>query len=163
MNNYEYLMSNLTIIEGIGIKTSKLFKKKNIHTIFDLLLTLPKSTVDRTNESKVKDLRIGKIQTLSVKVVKYNFPRLRNLPNKVICKDETGELECVFFNSYEGYIKKILPLNSFVNISGKINIYRNKYQITNPKYISTDKTIIKKIHSKYGLTHGLNEKNIIKY
>ena len=158
MNNYEYLMSNLTIIEGIGIKTSKLFKKKNIHTIFDLLLTLPKSTVDRTNESKVKDLRIGMIQTLSVKVVKYNFPRLRNLPNKVICKDETGELECVFFNSYEGYIKKILPLNSFVNISGKINIYKNKYQITNPKYISTDKTKIKKIHSKYGLTDGLNEK-----
>ena len=158
MNNYEYLMSDLSIIEGIGIKTSKLFKKKNIHTIFDLLLTLPKSTVDRTNESKVKDLRIGKIQTLSVKVVKYNFPRLRNLPNKVICKDETGELECVFFNSYEGYIKKILPLNSFVNISGKINIYKNKYQITNPKYISTDKTIIKKIHPKYGLTDGLNEK-----
>ena len=75
MNNYEYLMSDLSIIEGIGIKTSKLFKKKNIHTIFDLLLTLPKSTVDRTNESKVKDLRIGKIQTLSVKVVKYYFPR----------------------------------------------------------------------------------------
>ena len=30
---------------------------------------------------------------------------------------------------------KVLPLNSNVIISGKINFFRGKYQITNPAYI----------------------------
>ena len=63
-----------------------------------------------------------------------------------------------FFNSYEGYIKKILPLNSKIIISGKVVYYKNKYQITNPTYISSDKKGIRKIDSKYSLTEGLTEK-----
>ena len=32
------------------------------------------------------------------------------------------KLDCVFFNSYEGYIKKILPLNNKIVIVEKLNI-----------------------------------------
>ena len=45
-----------------------------------------------------------------------------------------------------------------VTISGKIGFYKNKYQITNPTHISSDKNTVKKIHSKYSLTEGLTEK-----
>ena len=162
MNDYEYLLSDINTINGIGKKTSKLFRKKNINTIFDLLLTLPQGFVDRTIVSKTETLQIGKIQTLTLKVKKYNFPRIRNLPKKVICEDETGFLDCIFFNSYENYIKKILPLNTEVTISGKINYYKKRYQIVNPTYISTDKNSIKKIHSKYNLTEGLSQKKYTK-
>ena len=89
---------------------------------------------------------------------KYNFPRIRNLPNRVKCRDDTGEMDCVFFNSYEGYIKKILPLNKEVTISGKISRFKNKYQITNPKYISENASIVKDKHNKYSLTEGISEK-----
>ena len=88
---------------------------------------------------------------------KYNFPRIRNLPNKVFCKDETGELDCIFFNSYEGYVKKILPLNKEVTISGKINRYKDKYQLTNPKYISENSSLVKDKHNRYSLTDGITE------
>ena len=81
-----------------------------------------------------------------------------NLPNRVLCKDETGEIDCVFFNSYEGYIKKILPIGKEVTISGKIKYFRNKYQLTNPKYVSEDSSIIKQKHSSYSLTDGISEK-----
>ena len=90
--------------------------------IFDLLWRLPKSYTDRTKIDKINEIQIGKIHTLTVVVNKYSFPRIRNLPNRVICEDETGKFDCVFFNSYEGYIRKILPLNEEVTISGKINI-----------------------------------------
>ena len=73
-------------------------------------------------------------------------------------KDDTGELDCIFFNSYEGYIKKILPLNKEVTVSGKVGIFKNKYQITNPKYVSEDSTLIKDKHNKYSLTEGISEK-----
>jgi ATP-dependent DNA helicase RecG len=75
-----------------------------------------------------------------------------------LCDDDTGKLECVFFNSYEGYIKKILPLGSLVTISGKISYYKNKYQITNPTHVSSNINSIKKIFTSYSLTEGLTEK-----
>ena len=134
--NYEYLLSDLSLLKGVGTKTSNLLKKKKVNTIFDLLWKLPKSFTDRTLSSKIIDLKIDEIQTITVIPLKYSFPRVRNLPNKVLCKDDTGEIDCVFFNSYEGYIKKILPIGKEVTISGKIKYFRNKYQLTNPKYIS---------------------------
>ncbi len=162
MNNYEYLLKDINSIKGIGLKTSKLLKKKNINTIFDLIWSLPRDTIDRTNLVKINELQIGKIHTITVNVKKYNFPRIRNLPNRVYCEDETGKIECIFFNSYEGYIKKILPLNSVVTISGKIGYYKNKYQITNPTHISSDINTIKKVFSTYSLTEGLTEKKYTK-
>merc|ERR1711991_219114 len=45
-----------------------------------------------------------------------------------------------------------------VTISGKIKYFRNKYQLTNPKYISEDSSIIKQKHNSYSLTEGISEK-----
>ena len=156
--NYEYLLSDLSLLKGVGTKTSNLLKKKKVNTIFDLLWKLPKSYTDRSLSSKIKDLKIDEIQTITVIPLKYSFPRVRNLPNRVLCKDDTGEIDCVFFNSYEGYIKKILPIGKEVTISGKIKYFRNKYQLTNPKYISEDSSIIKQKHNSYSLTEGISEK-----
>ncbi len=156
--NYEYLLSDLNSLQGVGIKTQNLLKKKNINNIFDLLWKLPKTFTDRSLSSKIKDLKIGENQTITIIPQKYNFPRIRKLPNRVLCKDETGEIDCVFFNSYEGYIKKILPLGKEITVSGKIGYFKNKYQLTNPKYISEDSTLIKKVHNKYSLTDGISEK-----
>ena len=158
MNTYEYLLQDINSINGIGNKTSKLFKKKNINTIFDLLWSLPRDTIDRSNLVKINELQIGKIQTITVNIKKYNFPRIRNLPNKVYCEDETGTIDCIFFNSYEGYIRKILPLGKQITLSGKVSFFRNKYQITNPKYVAENEHLIKKKHSNYSLTDGISEK-----
>ena len=158
MSSYEYLLSDISTIKGIGTKIGKLFRKKNINTIFDLLWNLPRDFVDRSNVYPINELQVGKIQTVTVVVKKYNFPRIRNLPNKVICEDETGKLDCIFFNSYEGYIRKILPLNAKVTISGKIGYYNKKYQITNPTHLSEDPNSVKKIDKSYSLTEGLNNK-----
>ena len=80
------------------------------------------------------------------------------MPNRVLCSDETGDLDCIFFNSFEGYVRKILPLGKEVTISGKIGRFRNKYQLTNPKYISEDASLIMQKHNKYALTDGISEK-----
>ena len=158
INNFEYLLKDISYIKGIGSKTTSIFNKKKIFTILDLLWKLPYSIDDRSQIKKISDLHIGKVESIKVNVIKYNFPRKRNLPNRVICEDETGKIECVFFNSYEGYIKKILPLNNNVTISGKVSHFRNTYQITNPSHVSHDESLILKKHNKYSLTDGLNNK-----
>ena len=65
-SNYEYLLSDLTKLRGVGTKTTNLLKKKKINNIFDLLWKLPKSYTDRTRSIKIKDLKIGEIQTITV-------------------------------------------------------------------------------------------------
>ena len=158
INNFEYLLKDISYIKGIGSKTTSIFNKKKIFTILDLLWKLPYSIDDRSQIKKISELHIRKVESIKVNVIKYNFPRKRNLPNRVICEDETGKIECVFFNSYEGYIKKILPLNNNVTISGKVSYFRNTYQITNPSHVSHDESLILKKHNKYSLTDGLNNK-----
>ena len=157
-SNYKYLLSDLTTLKGVGIKTTNLLKKKKINNIFDLLWKLPKFYTDRSLSSKIKDLRINEEHTVTIVPQKYFFPRVKNLPNKVLCTDETGEIDCIFFNSYDGYIRKILPLGKEITISGKIGHFRGRYQLTNPKYLSEDSLLIKQKHSTYSLTDGISEK-----
>jgi len=156
----KFLTQKVSVLNGVGIKIKKLLKKKRIEKISDLIWNLPDSFTDRSNIKKLNDLEIGKVTTINVKVVKYNFPRIRNLPNKVVCDDETGKIEIVFFNSREGYIRKVLPLNSKVIVSGRINFYKNKYQITNPTYIVpiSQENYVNRVIPKYSLTEGLSEK-----
>ena len=98
------------------------------------------------------------MQTIRIIPLKYQFPRIRNLPNRVNCLDETGKIDCIFFNSHEGYVRKILPLNEEITINGKISNYKGRYQITNPTYISQDSSLIETIDNKYSLTEGITEK-----
>ena len=155
MNDHDYLLSNIQNIKGIGKKTSQLFKRKNINTIFDLLWHLPTSKIENSKVTNVSDIQIGKLQTIKLTPLKYNFPRIRRLPNRVVCQSKDIKIDCVFFNSYEGYIKKILPLNTEIIISGKINFFRNKYQITNPTQVKESNENILETQNKYSLTDGL--------
>ena len=67
---------------------------------------------------------------------KLNFPRIRNLPNRIQCEDNTGKIDLVYFNSREGYLRKLFTINKQIVVSGKINFFRNNYQMTNPDYVT---------------------------
>ena len=156
----DFIFSAVNNLKGVGPQLSKYLKKKKIEKIKDIVLNLPYSDTDRSKIYKLNELEIGKIQSIKVLVKKLNFPRIRNLPNKIICEDETGKIEIVYFNSREGYLRKLFPLNEWVIISGKINYFNKKYQITNPDYVTTldnQEYVVKNI-PKYNLTKGINEK-----
>ena len=160
INKNSFLFNEISSLKGVGSKTKKYLEKKKIEKIKDLLWDLPYSIIDRSKITGLKELEIGKITTIKVNVIKYNFPRVRNLPNRVICGEKEEKINIVFFNSYEGYVRKILPIGKEVIISGKINYYKKQYQITNPTYVkpTAEKKEIAKIFPKYSLTEGLTEK-----
>ena len=54
-NTYNYLLSDLKNLKGVGVKTYNILKKKKINNIFDLLWRLPKSYTDRSKSTKIKD------------------------------------------------------------------------------------------------------------
>ncbi len=156
----DFIFSEISKIKGVGPQLTKYLKKKRIEKIKDIILNLPYSETDRSKIINLNNLKIGKIQSIKVKVKKLNFPRIRNLPNKVICEDETGEIDIVYFNSREGYLRKLFPINEWIVISGKVNYFNKKFQMTNPDYVAkleNQDYVVKNI-PKYNLTKGINEK-----
>ena len=69
INNF--LTQNISVLNGVGIKTKKLLKKKKIEKISDLLWNLPQSFTNRSNVQKLDRLEIGKITTIKVEVKKW--------------------------------------------------------------------------------------------
>lgn len=162
--NFNFFFNPVSKVKGIGPKIKKLFNEKKIDTNIDLIFNFPYGLIDRTHCPKLNNLEIGKISTIFVKVKKHNFPRMRRLPNTVQCYDETGEINIVFFNSRENYIKEILPINGEVIISGKVNFYKNKYQITNPDYVTStnNEEKVTKIMPTYASLKGISNKTVNK-
>ncbi len=162
--NFTDLFSSINKIKGVGPVISKKLSEKGIDNKIDLFLNLPTGAIDRSFCPKLDQLEVGKISSIFVRPTKYYFPRFRNLPNKVICKDEFGSIDIIFFNSRENYIKQILPLDQEVIISGKVGFYKNKFQITNPDYVqSIDKgKDITKIMAKYPSIAGISPKTLQK-
>ena len=156
----DFIFSEVNKLKGVGPQLSKYLKKKRIEKVKDLILNLPYSETDRSKITSLNKLEVGKIQSIKVMVKKLNFPRIRNLPNKINCEDETGKIDIVYFNSREGYLRKLFPVNDWIIVSGKINYFNKKYQITNPDYVTNIENqdyVVKNI-PKYNLTKGINEK-----
>ncbi len=156
----DFIFKDVNKLKGVGTQLSKYLKNKGIEKIKDIILNLPYSETDRSKLVKLNNLEIGKIQSIKVKINRLNFPRIKNLPNKIFCEDETGKIDIVYFNSREGYLRKIFPKDKWVIISGKISYYKNTYQITNPDYVTSleNQDYVVKNIPKYNLTKGINEK-----
>ena len=156
----DFIFNDVNKLKGVEPQLSKYLKRKKIEKVKDIILNLPYSETDRSKLYRLNELEIGKIQTVKVIVKKLNFPRIRNLPSRISCEDESGKIDIVYFNSREGYLRKLYPLNNWVIISGKINYFNKRYQITNPDYVTTldNKEYVVKNIPKYNLTKGINEK-----
>ena len=156
----DFIFNDIDKLKGVGPKLSKYLKKRRIEKIKDIILSLPYSETDRSKLTKINNFEVGKIHSAKVLVKKLNFPRIRNLPNKIVCEDDTGKVDIVYFNSREGYLRKIFPLNNWIVVSGKVNFFRNNYQMTNPDYVTSidqQEYVLQNI-PKYNLTKGINEK-----
>ena len=70
INNSDYLLSDLTQLNGVGKKTMNILRKKKVNNIFDLLWKLPKSHTDRSLTIRIEDLQVGKIQTIKIQTRK---------------------------------------------------------------------------------------------
>ena len=59
-NIQDFLSKSVSTLNGVGIKTKKLLKKKKIERVSDLLWNFPQGYTDRTNLQTLDKLEIGK-------------------------------------------------------------------------------------------------------
>ncbi len=159
------LFSPTTGLSGIGPKLSKLIENIAGPNILDLIWHLPTGIVDRTYSPLICDAVNGKIATLVVEVEKHIAgPKNRRLPYKIICSDDSGRMTLVYFNARRDYLERVLPLGEIRVVSGTLEKYDGKLQISHPDIIDKiDKLdTIKAILPTYPLTRGLSQNVITK-
>lgn len=159
------LFRAVTVLSGVGPKNARLFEKlTGGGKVLDVLHHVPVDFIDRRFSPKLKDAPDGKIATLAVRVGKHFPPGRRGQPYKVWCTDDTGAINIIFFNAAPDWIKKQLPLNADVIVSGRIEHYNGQIQMVHPDAIGSpdDRKTIATVEPVYPLTAGLTNRTVRK-
>ncbi len=130
------LFASPSSIRGVGDKYLGLLHNLGIDRIADLLWHLPYACNDRRRSPSVADLKNGEINTVRIRVVEHLAPRSRKQPYQVLCEDDSGQITLVFFKAYPDSIQKNLPLGAERVISGKVELFNGRWQMSHPDYIT---------------------------
>jgi len=163
------LFADLTDLQGIGPRLQKLLKRllapharQGDAKIVDLLFHFPVSLVDRRARPKIAEAVPGQIATIRVEVAEHRPPPRgqRRVPYRVVCTDETGSLELVFFHANAAYLEKQLPAGQMRIVSGRLEEFSGRLQMPHPDHIlsESDLDTLPLLEPVYPLTAGLSGK-----
>ena len=158
------LLSPINLITGIGPKIEKLFNKIDINLKVHFLWHLPYNVIKRQKHENIDNAQINTLVTLKIKVLKHFPSKFKRQPYRVNCLCNETPIDIVFFYARHPVIKKNLPEEEIRFVSGKLEFFRNTYQITHPSHIIDLEEInnFNEIEPIYGLTSGLTLKIYLK-
>ena len=159
------LLSPINLVTGIGPKIEKLFNRIDINLKVHFLWHLPYNIIKHQKHENIHEAQINTLVTLKIKVLKHVPSRFKKQPYRVHCLCNETPIDIVFFYARHPVVKKNLPEEEIRFVSGKLEYFRNTYQITHPSHIieTTGINKIKNIEPIYSLTAGLSQKIISKY
>ena len=162
----------ISSIEGIGAKTAKLFStlfgmaEGEEPRLIRLLTHIPSGVVDRRNMPEIAHAAEGAIVTLKVRVDRHQpAPRGRpNVPHRVFCHDETGEIGLVYFRAKSAWLEKLFPVGETVIVSGKMEWFNGRPTMVHPDQVMAlaDLDKFPLVEPVYPLTSGLGQKLVSK-
>ena len=151
-------------LPGVGPRLSMMIEKLVGPNLVDLCFHLPNGFVDRRYSPSIVDAVPGSIATIRVEVLEHLPPKIRRLPYRVSCKDDSGVMELVFFHARKDYIEKILPVGQTRIVSGKVEHFKGNVQMSHPDHIvkASDVEDFLTVEPVYPLTAGLTAKPLTK-
>lgn len=125
----------MTELRGVGQKHADALENAfDITSVLDLLMHYPRRYIDRTNEARVADLRVGEEAMVLVRVSHITSRRTRGRPPKTLVTadvtDGSGRLQLTFFN--QPWRTRQLPAGTQCVVFGKPERFRGRLQMTNP-------------------------------
>ena len=158
------LFATVDSLTGIGPRLAQAIGKMAGTHVVDLLWHLPTGLIDRRFAPKIVEAIPGAIATITVTIDAHQPPRIPRLPYKVLCSDETGELDLVFFHARADYLEKMLPVGQERIISGKIEEFQGRLQITHPDHMveRSELESLQTVEPTYRLTAGLTSKPLLR-
>jgi ATP-dependent DNA helicase RecG len=132
------LDSEVQFIKGVGPRRAELLKSRNIRTVEDLLLHLPKSYQDRANFVRLDSLKVGQDTAIQAKVYRSRLieTRTRGRILDVILTDGTSFVHAKWF--YGGYLQqnRTFPAGRSLVLFGRVDFdkYESTFAFFNPEF-----------------------------
>ena len=154
------LFSSIVSLSGVGPKLERLFNRLVGTKLINLLWHIPYNVIKREKHENIHEAQINTLITFKIKITEHKPSRFRKQPYKVHAICGNTPVDIVFFNARHPVIKASLPVDSERFISGKLEYFRNTFQVTHPSHIIKVEDInkIKEIEPIYGLTAGLSQR-----
>jgi ATP-dependent DNA helicase RecG len=162
------LFASLGSLEGVGPKNEKLLTRLLVQgdggrdgRLLDLLWRLPGGLIDRRARPRLNEATPGALCTVVVRVEKHSAPpKASRAPYKVLCADETAEIELVFFRADGAYLQRILPVGETRILSGRIERYGQRLQMPHPDHILPESELasLPLLEPVYPLIQGVTQK-----
>lgn len=155
-------MRDIRELKGVGEARAKLFAKKNIKTVEDLLYFFPRDYEDRTKMKMISACEPG--ETVCVKAAVFSAVREVRIRKNMtiysaIITDETGGMSVVWYNN--PYVKNAFESGKEYIFCGKIQANHQKRELVNPIYERADhQRYTGRIVPVYPLTGTLTQRHI---
>ena len=158
------LFAPVSVLPKVGAKIESHLARIDLTKILDLVFHAPINCINRSYCPKLEDVHREGIATLKITVVKHVPSPRKNLPYRVICADETRQIELIFFHPRKEWLQEKLPVGEKRIISGQVTFFHKSFQMAHPDHIVTEEEFktLPKVESVYGLTGGLHQKSMQK-
>jgi len=160
----DLLLSPINKLKGVGPKLESIINKLGIKLNVHFLWHFPYRIIEKKYYENIHDAPINQLVALKIEVIKHYPSKFRRQPYRVTCLANETPIDIVYFNARHPVVRSILPVKSIKMISGKLEFFKNKFQITHPSSIEniSDIQLLREKEPVYSLTAGLNMKNFIK-
>ena len=160
----DLLLSPINKLKGVGPKLENIINKLGIKLNVHFLWHFPYRIIEKKYYENILDAPINQLVTLRIEVVKHYPSKFRRQPYRVTCLANDTPIDIVYFNARHPVVRSVLPPKSIKMISGKLDFFKNKFQITHPLSIEniSDIQLLREKEPVYSLTAGLNMKSFIK-
>lgn len=162
------LFATLGNLKGIGPRVAQHFNRllgipgDDDARLLDLAFHLPASVIDRRHQPGISGATSGEIVTLRLIVEEHLPPpgHKKTLPYRVMCHDNTGTIELVFFHVHGNWLERSLPQGELRMVSGQVEWFNSRAQMVHPDFILTEQEFETHplVETVYPLTAGLSGK-----
>ena len=146
-----------TSVKGIGNTFAELLQQLDLHTIRDLLLSLPRGYRDYTNLAPIKDIQADEEATIIGTVVRSKVVSGSGGGKDlvVVISDGSDRLSIRFFR--QDYLAARMSCGKQLVLSGKVTYFRDMKQMANPEWEELDRENLHTIGivPVYRMTKGL--------
>lgn len=128
------LKTPLKDLSGIGPFLVYKLTKLNLFTVSDLINHYPFRYDDFSNVTSTNEAKIGENVTLIGEIwsIKNIFTRSRKVLTQAIFNDGTSPINLTWFN--QSWLTKQISVGDRIQVSGKLDKYKNKLSIMVPKW-----------------------------
>ena len=123
------IYSPITTLPGIGPKIENLFNRIGIYRKLHFLWHIPYNVIKREKHNNLQDAKINSLISIKVKILEHRPSKFKRQPYRINCICGDTPIDIVYFYARHPVVRATLPVGKEKIISGKLEYFRNNYQI----------------------------------